>query len=92
MKALGGHGEGKEIGSVRDATGTQMKRKTSSKLRRGRIVEGVSKLSDELSVRVGDAGHGQMFCQRRPSARVRFGSDSTPQKAPTPKAANMGHG
>jgi len=35
-------------------------------------------LSNEGGVRVGDAGHGQMFCPKRLPAEVRFGSDIEP--------------
>ena len=47
-----------------------LKRKTPSNLRRGRIVEGVVKLSSTFSnepgVCVGDAGHGQVFSPKWP--------------------------
>ena len=51
---------------------------------RGRIVEGVVKLSstfsNELSVCVGDDGHGQVFSPKWLSVGVRFGSDSARQR------------
>ena len=55
------------------------KEKRPQTSQRGRIVEGVVKLSstfsNELSVCVGDAGHGQVFSPKWPSVGVRFGCD-----------------
>lgn len=49
---------------------------------------GSSNLLGEISVRVGDAGHGQVLCPKRPSVGVRFGSDSAAMAAHLRKLGN----